>query len=405
MNCIKTVLAAGLILAFTAANAQNTAPLSAKHEQRLASRQKLEQDLSADCRLGHIKLKQLLQDKLGLQVGADISYTLQRGAPSGKQTAVQGIYYPYLTWSLFKDSSFGSGQVNFNYNLIRYWGTSAAAIQNRVKTAVAFNDYSANQEIFSQLTYTHTLPGELDWLSVTLGQFPLYNFDGTEYIANQQTALMNYSLAQNASSAYPSASLGAYMQAQAGAWTLSAGYQDATNLSGAQLRVKDAFRGAYTGFGAVQWAPEFEGNPGQYGVMYYYQPSVEGQEENVNGWSVNMQQNMSEKLAFFGRANGSSGGATPVKLSYAAGAAWLNPLERNTQDAIIIGAAYNRLSKKGMDYPPYMRSGEIVLEAQWVWGIGKFITVTPDVQFYPRAASNPDKEFVTVAGLRTSIML
>ena len=188
MNCIKTVLAAGLILAFTAANAQNTAPLSAKHEQRLASRQKLEQDLSADCRLGHIKLKQLLQDKLGLQVGADISYTLQRGAPSGKQTAVQGIYYPYLTWSLFKDSSFGSGQVNFNYNLIRYWGTSAAAIQNRVKTAVAFNDYSANQEIFSQLTYTHTLPGELDWLSVTLGQFPLYNFDGTEYIANQQTA-------------------------------------------------------------------------------------------------------------------------------------------------------------------------------------------------------------------------
>ena len=52
MNCIKTVLAAGLILAFTAANAQNTAPLSAKHEQRLASRQKLEQDLSADCRLG-----------------------------------------------------------------------------------------------------------------------------------------------------------------------------------------------------------------------------------------------------------------------------------------------------------------------------------------------------------------
>ena len=58
-----------------------------------------------------------------------------------------------------------------------------------------------------------------------------------------------------------------------------------------------------------------------------------------------------------------------------------------------------------MGYPPYMRSGEVVLEAQWVWGIGKFITVTPDVQFYPRAASNPDKEFVTVAGLRTTIML
>ena len=405
MNCIKTILAVGIFLAAPAAYAQDNTPLSAKHEQRLASRQKLAYDLSSDCWREHVKLKQMLQDKLGLQVGADISYTLQRGAPSGKQTAIQGIYYPYLTWTLFKDTSLGSGQVDFNYNLIRYWGTSATTVQNRVKTAVAFNDYSANQEIFSQLTYTHTLPGELDWLSVTLGQFPLYNFDGTEYISNQQTALMNYSLAQNASSAYPSASLGAYVQAQRGAWTVSAGYQDATNISGAQLRVKDAFRGAYTGFGSVQWAPEFAGNPGQYGVLYYYQPSVAGQEENVNGWSVNMQQNMGEKLAFFGRANGSSGRAVPVKLSYATGAAWLNPLERNEQDAIIIGAAYNRLSKKGMNYPPYMRSGEVVLEAQWVWGIGKFITVTPDVQFYPRAASNPDKEFVTVAGLRTTIML
>ena len=93
---------------FTATVGRGFCLLCAKHEQRLASRQKLEQDLSADCRLGHIKLKQLLQDKLGLQAGADISYTLQRGAPSGKQTAVQGIYYPYLTWSLFKDSSFGA---------------------------------------------------------------------------------------------------------------------------------------------------------------------------------------------------------------------------------------------------------------------------------------------------------
>ena len=169
MNCIKTVLAVGIFLAAPAAYAQDNTPLSAKHEQRLASRQKLAYDLSSDCWREHVKLKQMLQDKLGLQVGADISYTLQRGAPSGKQTAIQGIYYPYLTWTLFKDTSLGAGQVDFNYNLIRYWGTSAATVQNRVKTAVAFNDYSANQEIFSQLTYTHTLPGELDWLSVTLG--------------------------------------------------------------------------------------------------------------------------------------------------------------------------------------------------------------------------------------------
>lgn len=411
MSTIKTALAVMLAFSFSAAYAQNytdasSAPKSsAKHEQRLMSRQQVESHPFSEFGQGYLNAKNDLADKLGLQVGVDVSYTVQRVAPNGRQTAIQGIYYPYLTWTLFKDRALGSGTVNVNYNLIRYWGSEAAVLQDRSSVVSAFNDYSSNQEIFSQLSYTHTLPGDLNWLSVTVGQFPLYNFDGTEFLDNQQTALMNYSLSQNASSAYPSASLGAYVQAQNSQWTVAAGYQDATNVTGAQIHGRTAFDGKYTGFGSVAWTPSFGLGAGQYGVLYYYQPSVSAQNENVNGWSVNAMQNLGDKFAVFGRANGSTGGATAIKNSYVMGAAWLDPLERNPQDAITFGAAYNRLSAKGMGYPEQMRSSETVFELQWVWGIGKFITVTPDLQLYPKAASNPDQGVTTVVGLRTTVML
>ena len=376
-----------------------------KHEQRLHERRKTARGEALDPMEKLVRSGKQELHKVGLEVGADISYLAQRAAPSGKQTAIQGVYYPYLTWNLFKDGSLGSGQLNVNYTLVRYWGTQAATLQNRVDTAVPFNDYAANQEIFSQFSYTHTLPGDWNWLSITVGQFPLYNFDGTQYIANQQTALMNYALSQNATSAYPSASFGGYVQAQSKTWTFAAGYQDATNISGSQVRLKDAFDGKYTLFGSLAWNPQFDLGQGQYSVLYYYQPSVAPQPENVNGWSFNMQQNMGDRWAMFGRANGSSKGATGVKNSYALGMAYLNPLHRNAADAIIAGVAYNDLSKRAFGNPANMRENEMALELQWIWGIGNWITITPDLQFYPKAGLDRNQDAVTVVGLRTTIML
>ena len=374
-----------------------------KHEQRLQERQKTAQGPALDPMEKLVRAGKGELQKLGLEVGADISYLAQRAAPSGKNTAIQGIYYPYLTWNLFKDRALGSGQLNVNYTLVHYWGTSAATLQDRVDTALPFNDYPDNQKIFSQFSYTHTLPGNWDWMSITLGQFPFYNFDGTQYISNQQTALMNYALSQNATSAYPSASLGAYVQAQLGKWTLSAGYQDATNISGQDIRLKDAFDGNYTAFGSIAWNPNFDLGQGQYSVLYYYQPSVSKQPENVNGWSFNMQQNMGENWAMFGRANGSDKGVTGAKYSYALGMAMLNPLHRNAADAIIAGIAYNELSKQA--YAGAARDQEMALELQWIWGIGNWITITPDIQFYPKAGLANHTREVTVVGLRTTIML
>ncbi len=388
----------------TSAFSQNVVS-PAKHEQRVQNRRvAVLEDTENMLEKTWADAKKTAQH-IGLDVGVDISYLAQRAAPNGKQTSIQGVYYPYLTWNLFKNDTFGAGQLNINYTFVRYWGTQATYLQDRINTATAFNDYASKQEFFSQFSYTHTLPGSLNWLSVTVGQFPLYNFDGTTYMDNQQTALMNFALSQNATSAYPSASLGGYIQAQTKDFTVAAGYQDATNVTGKHIELGDAFSGKYTGFGSISWTPQFKIGAGQYSALYYYQPSVEQQPENVNGWSLNMQQNFGEKWALFGRVNGSTGGVTGVKNSYALGGALLNPLKRNSQDAILLGMSYNRLSAAGQGYPNYMRNSETAVELAWVWGIGKLITITPDLQLYPRAGLNERKQFATVVGLRTTVQL
>ena len=95
----------------------------------------------------------------------------------------------------------------------------------------------------------------------------------------------------------------------------------------------------------------------------------------------------------------------PIKNSYVLGAAWLNPLGRNAQDALTLGLAYNRLSDKALGYPAGLRDSETVLELQWVWGIGRFVTLTPDLQIYPKAAAGERHGLTTVIGLRTTVML
>lgn len=212
---------------------------------------------------------------------------------------------------------------------------------------------------------------------------------------------MNYALSQNASSAYPTASLGAYAQAQTKEFTFAAGYQDATNVTGEHIELGDMFSGKYTTFGYAAWTPTFDLGAGQYSLLYYHQPAVEKQPETARGWSFNMQQNIGQEWAVFGRMNTSTGGVTTVKNSYALGAALLNPFKRNSQDAILMGMAYNRLSASAGT----PRSSEMALELAWVFGIGKLVTITPDLQFYPRAGANTNKQFTTVVGLRTTVQL
>ena len=340
-----------------------------------------------------------------LHLGMDISYLAQRATPAGKQTAWQGVYSPYASWHIFQDSPWGSGEFNISYTLARYWGVESTVLQSRTHTAVALNNYEDNQENFAQLSYTHTLPDTWDFLSATVGQYPIDNFDGTQYMDNQQTALIHNSLSQNASAVYPDSSFGAYVQAQTERFTAALGYQDGSNLTGAQVRLKDAFDGNYTTFAALIWTPSLPWGDGQYGFLYYYQPSVDKRPGSGHGWSINMQQNIFQDWSVFARVNGSTNGLCEVNQSFALGGALLDPFARNEQDAIILAIARNRLSRAGLDEPDFMHNAEIVLEAQWIIGLSKLMTISPDFQFIPRAGLDRGTHPVTIWGIRTTLML
>lgn len=126
--------------------------------------------------------KDSLHEKTGFSFNIDAAFTAQRAAPGGKQTAIQGLYFPSAAWTLFEDARFGSGEIDFNYTISHFWGTEAYTLQERAGVAVDFNDYSTNWTKFTQFTYTHTLPGDLDFLSLSAGQYPIYNFDGVPFM-------------------------------------------------------------------------------------------------------------------------------------------------------------------------------------------------------------------------------
>ena len=93
---------------------------------------------------------------------------------------------------------------------------------------------------------------------------------------------------------------------------------------------------------------------------------------------------------------------TGIKQSYVLGGVYNNPLNRNPLDQIGVAGAVNKLDKEVNG--PGTRSVENVLEAYWAWGIGSFITITPDIQFYINPGLNTKSNTATVTSLRMTMM-
>ncbi|WP_424244630.1 hypothetical protein Dip510_001888 [Elusimicrobium posterum] len=349
--------------------------------------------------------KENLEEKHGPSFGANISYMMQRAAPSGKQTAWQAIYYPTLEWKFLRDSSIGSGTINVSDIYTHYWGTEAVILEERAGVANYINDYNANSNLFYRLTYTHTLPGAMDWLSISAGQYSLFDFDSTTYTNDQQLTLINFAMSQNAVATYPLAALGAYVTLTPYEGVqIAGGYQDATNLMGNNMHASNAFSGDYLGFMSLSYTSAFKGfGEGTYSFLGYYQPAVEERDQHSIGWSVNAQQNLHEKFVVFARVSGAENTPLAIKNSVVGGVALLDPLGRNYNDVIILGASYNRIDKDNTFDDA--RTGEAAYEAQWIWGIGDRITITPDIQAYPRAAYRSDDSWVFVTSARVTLKL
>ncbi|WP_428898363.1 Carbohydrate-selective porin [Parelusimicrobium proximum] len=350
--------------------------------------------------------KETVLERYGISFGGSISLMPQRLAPSGRQTSLQTMYFPYLEWTVFDSGRYGSGSFYISDIFTHYWGAQALALEERSLVASGINDYPENANLFYNLTYTHTLPAPLDWISVTAGQYSLFDFDGGTYTNDQQTALINFALSQNASALYPWAGLGAYVSVKPSETVeIAGGYQDASNIEAKNIRAKTAFGGEYLGFGYLSFSPEVLGLGGQYSFLFYHQPSVEEQEGSSLGWSLNIEQSVSEKMTLFARASGADNTPHYIKQSYALGAAYKNPFNRNGLDTIIIGAAYNKLAVNNLDDYEGVRSGETVVEAAWIWGVGNHFTITPDIQMYPRAGLKSGGGWVFAPSLRLSVLL
>ena len=347
--------------------------------------------------------KKWLNDKFGFSYTLDASFLPQRGAPNGSKTSTQTQYYGTATWNMFNSDLIGSGSATIAYTAVRYWGINGSILSNNMGILMSQNDYSTNGNYFDQLSYTHTLPGKMDWLSITLGQFPMYNFDGGDYDANQQINFLNYALSQNGSSAYSTASLGGYITATPNnEWSFALGVQNANNITGATISWDKFKKGKFTSFAALTYNPTLWDLPGEYSIMVYHQPSTGEQPCNTRGWSLNLQQNITDKIALFGRINGASETPETAKQSYVLGAVYNNPFNHNSLDQIGLAGAMNKLNKSVNG--PRTRSWENVLEGYYAFGISNFMTITPDVQIYVNPGANPNHSTATVVSLRATLM-
>ena len=129
--------------------------------------------------------KDFLQKEYGIGYSLTASFTGQYGSPSGKETAFQTILYPALTWTMF-NNNYGNASLNFAYNIVQYSGANGSTIDNNIGVVTSINDYTEQQNEFPELYIDYQLPGELNWMTIGLGQYPIYNFDGSTYDANQQ---------------------------------------------------------------------------------------------------------------------------------------------------------------------------------------------------------------------------
>ena len=349
--------------------------------------------------------KYWLNKNYGIDYGIDVSIMPQRGAPSGKYNAVQTYIYPYLTWTNFKNE-YGTGALNMAYNIIRYGNHDAADIGNRMGVVTDINDYNDNADEFVEFYYSWQLGGKWSWLTLNAGQFPIYNFDGSPYNSNQQVNFINYALSQNASSTYATAGVGAFVEIapEKSDWSFAFGAQDASNVDAVSIQLNRLHDKHFTTFAQAQYAPTNKLGDAEFSVLVYNQPAVKLQPQTTNGWSINLSQNIGKKWNLFGRVNGVSGHMDTIEQSWAAGVVWLNPLERNDLDQIGLAYAYNKINEEAVG-EPLAHDAEQVVEAYWAWGISKWATITPDVQFYINPALNQKSDYGTAVSLRLTLFL
>ncbi len=344
-----------------------------------------------------LALKKQISDQYNLDLAIDYSFFPQWGTKG--QPVYANVYYPSATWRIFTDTAIGSGHIDVVTSHQAYFSKQDTATQATRLGLINFaNDWTRDNFAWSQVTYEHKLPGNLSWLSFTVGQYNLFTFDPNQYAANAQTSFINYSFAQDATQTFPNAGLGAYGQVKTpdGQFNFAGGVQGATDLNGGRLTTQGFDQGKLVNWGNAQWTPKFEGfGAGIYSLLVYDQPLVPFVSGHSVGTSFSMSQELSEKYGVFLRLNNATGADIPIRRSYAWGGVWNNPIGRNKSDQLGVAAGWNKTNHDLTGYAG-TRDGEWVSEVFYKATIFKGMHITPDVQVFwtPALASKGGPEAV-----------
>lgn len=326
------------------------------------------------------------KDDFRARTNIDFSLTtsayVQAGTPRGGPAITQFVYSPAISWAAFSDTAVGSGTFNFAFQYHHFLGHATSATQQESMGLLTTpNDWLNSGYEHDLITYTHTMPGSMKWLSITIGQYGLSNFDGNEYTSGPQTSFIGLALAQNATQTYATAGLGSYVQAESpdGQFLLAGGFQSGTDIGAELVDTRGFASGRYAYFVSARWAPRMLDH-GSYGILWYNQPSVPLSPSASHGVSFSASQEIAPHLGLFLRVNNASGAATPIQTSVAWGGIYDDPFRRNSMDQFGLGFFWNKTNHTAA--AEQARDAEWGSEIYYNYTIGRGFQVTPDAQVF-----------------------
>ena len=342
--------------------------------------------------------KSRMDDEHGLTWTFSLSYRQRWISPEEISSAAQTLFWPTLNWDIFDSDTYGSGSFQFFYYGERVGGSTVKLSRASRNFSLEVPDY---QNRFSQITYTHTLPGNK--LALSVGQYSFFNLDSNEFMADQQQNFVNNIFSANASGTYPTTGVGAYLQFNATKTLQFLAGGQSVNQENPSARPAGGFtHGPTAWLGYVQWTPGFKGlGDAQYSLTVYQAPPT-SEHAQSKGWSINAVQHVNDQWAVFGRLNASSDDDGGSKRSGGAGIALNNPLGRDEADQI--GIAYGRVEQTKPVYAQSLRYGQNTLEAYWNWSILDGLLLTPDVQYIRNPVFAPGFASAWILSLRTTLV-
>jgi hypothetical protein len=339
-----------------------------------------------------------MEEDYGLSWSFSLSYRQRWYNPSNIGTSAQTLFWPALNWDIFDSETFGAGSFQYLYYGERR-SKAKISVDRRFRTLSGEIPDEASQ--FSQITYTHTLPGER--LAIAVGQFSFFNFDSNDYLADQQINFVNSIFSSNGSSSYAATGIGAYLQFNATKTLQILIGEQSINKDDSGKRPASGFSNSpYSHLGYIQWKPQFKNlGAAQYSLTLYDVPAMEDKTAS-KGWSLNAMQNISDSWAIFARANASQDQANNSKRSYALGVALNNPFGRDAGDQI--GLAFGSLNQKAHLLNRALEHKQDTLEAYCTINLLPGLFLTPDIQYIHNPAFAPQRNHASIFSLRTMLV-